>query len=420
MGDYINLRQSFNNLPLFFPTIGWPGGRGEYDYLFKNLKYFCEKINHYHFLFNFSSFIFGFTIPNKDFNSEYEKYKNKDLAEILIDNTSISKSIAKKITILLDIGGNRIFNKIVKDNLPIYKVEAYIKYLIAYRDFIKSSNVDIFVSFEIGPSYTTKDEISKKGINIWNELPIQEKQTLNNKLLDISIKFKKKNQLIMVPINAENVNLFCHHLNYLYDNYSDSIDIIGIAGIANKSPIIVGNALSAFSAFKNEKKWNVLSHGLGLGGWLNIPLIIKYDINSCDVASPWRRACTNSVSQPYFPLFDKNLNFTTITNSFSHSELYDEIYSKIKCKCPFCEDLQLDEIKKRCKNADKRIIGTTLHGEDFREMRIRVYFHNTFQHIALLKKLFQYKSKYGEYFFKRFLDDMPQGTTKKRFLNLPI
>ncbi len=53
-------------------------------------------------------------------------------------------------------------------------------------------------------------------------------------------------------------------------------------------------------------------------------------------------------------------------------------------------------------------------------MRIRVYFHNTFQHIALLKKLFQYKSKYGEYFFKRFLDDMPQGTTKKRFLNLPI
>ena len=49
--------------PNFFPIIGWPAGRGEYDRLFQSLDYFQKKLNHSHFLFNFSSFAFGFVIP---------------------------------------------------------------------------------------------------------------------------------------------------------------------------------------------------------------------------------------------------------------------------------------------------------------------------------------------------------------------
>lgn len=405
-------------LPVFFPTVGYPGGRGEYDYFFKNLEYFCNKINHYHFLFNFSSFIFGFTIPSKDFNPQFDEFKNKDIRDILNQNTEISTSIAKKMIILLDIGGNRIFNKIIFDRLNPVILNSYEKYLNAYKDFIRSGNPDIFVNFDIGPSYTTKNEISKQGVRIWNKLSKQEKYQINHELLKVSIEFKNDDDLIMVPINATDLLLFKDSLNYLYDNYEKDIDIIGIAGIANSNVSHLTNTLKFFYEYKKEKKWKVLSHGLGLGGWQNIPILIKYEIDSCDVATPWRRACTDAISHPYFPLLVANLDFTDISQAFNHTELYNEIYSKMDCKCPFCIDLPLKEIRLRCKKADKNYTGKALHDDDFREMRIRVYFHNVFQHIALLKKLFIYKSQFNDDFMTEFIKGMPSGKTKKIFATI--
>jgi len=402
-------------LPSFFPTVGWPGGRGEYDFFFKNLEYFCRKINHYHFLFNFSSFIFGFTIPPSDFNRHYENFRNKNLRDILTENTGVSPFIAKSLIILLDVGGNRIFNKIINDNLSPIIIKSYEKYYNAYKDFIKRGNPDIFVGFDIGPSYTTKDEISKRGIKIWNSLSLEEKYKINHELLEISVTFKNKKDLIMVPVNASHPFVLKNSLDYLFNYHREKIEMVGLAGIANYPLKIIIQVLKIFNEYKKEKEWNVLSHGLGLGGWRNIPLLIKYEIDSCDVASPWRRACTDAISRPYLPLFDHNLNFTNISNAFAHSELYDDIYSKVRCNCPFCNDIPLKEIQQRCRKADKNITGKKLHDEDFREMRIRIFFHNVFQHIALLKKLYQYKTNFGNKFMIEFLKDMPEGKTKRIF-----
>ncbi|MFC1903752.1 hypothetical protein ACFLW9_02595 [Chloroflexota bacterium] len=406
------------SLPAFFPTVGWPGGRGEYDNLFSNLEYFCRKINHYHFLFNYSSFIFGFTIPPKNFNAQFETFKGKDIRRILTDDTGMSSNIEKDLIILLDVGGNRIFNKIIYNGLQPTQVESYKIYLEAYEQFIKTGLPDIFVSFDIGPSYTTKDEISKRGVSVWNKLSKSEKDSINHELLKISISFKNNNDIMMVPVNGSHKEELQNNLEYLYNNYRNTVDIIGIAGIANASIYEIKRALEAVSSYRETKNWNIKIHGLGLGGWGNIPLLVKYGIDSCDVASPWRRACTDSISEPYLPLFDKDLNFTDIPNAFSHSELYDETYSKLQCLCPFCEDFPMSEIKKRCERADKRNTGKTLHGKDFREMRIRVYFHNVYQHIALLKKLHIYKTKHGQEFMTKFLEDMPAGPTKNKFCNL--
>jgi len=408
------------SLPAFFPTVGWPGGRGEYDFLFKNLKYFCEKINHYHFLYNFSSFAFGFTIPRRDFNVHYDKFKDGDIRDTLVKHGCISSDIAKKLIILLDIGGNRIFNKIVFDNLPILSITSYQKYLDAYKNFIITGNPDIFVNFDIGPSYTAKDDISRKGVQIWNSIPPRDKHKINRSLLEISINYKNKDDLLMVPINAANPTIFESSLDYLYSNYAKKVDIIGIAGIATSSRSLIKNVLTIFNNYRRKNKWDVLAHGLGLGGWQNIPLLVEYEINTCDVATPWRRACTDRVSSPYFPLFDENLDFTDMPEAFNYSQLYDTVYTRIKCNCPFCKELPLSEIQNRCKKADKKYIKKILHDEDFREMRIRVFFHNVFQHIALLNKVYQYKVKYGKGFMKIFLRDMPKGRTQTKLSKLAL
>jgi len=400
-------------LPNFFPTIGWPGGRGEYDYLFKNLKYFCQKFNHYHFLFNFSSFIFGFTIPKHDFHPDFDAlYVNSDFRNIIADNTNATQDVTKNLIILLDIGGNRIFNKIVMENLPPISVSSYNIYLEAHKKFISHSNIDIYVAFEIGPSYTTKDAISKKGINIWNSLSEKEKYRINQNLSEIAMKYKPKDSLLMCAVNASDPNLFRQKLEHLYKNYKDKIDIIGIAGIANSSTSHIANVLKQFNEIKNSFGWNILSHGLGLGGWRNIPLLVKYDIDTCDVATPWRRACTDSISAPYLPLFDKDLSFTNISNSCQYLPLYDNIYTKLNCRCPICTDTPMQEIRRRCMKADKRKTGKQLHDDDFREMRIRIFFHNYYQHKALIDKMNIYKTKYGEKFIDKFLEDMPQGRTR--------
>lgn len=420
MNDSIKTKHGTIVLPAFFPTVGWPGGRGEYDNLFSNLECFCKKINHYHFLFNFSSFAFGFTIPNRDFNPQFQAFQGKDIRDILKENTNISSNIIQNIIILLDVGGNRIFNKIIYDNLGPTSIESYDKYLKAYQQFLENGKPDIFVNFDIGPSYTTKDDISKKGVSVWDSLSKEEKNDINHKLLDISIKFKNENDLLMVPLNAIDIEEIKINLEYLYSYHRDTVDIVGIAGIANKSKYTIDKALDMVSNFRETRKWNVRFHGLGLGGWENIPLLIKYGIDSCDVASPWRRACTDVISHPYLPLLDKSLNFTNIPNAFSHSELYDEVYSRIECGCPFCEDLPLKEVRERCMKADKRNTGGTLHSPDFREMRIRIYFHNVYQHIGLLKKLYSYKIEFGQEFLKKFVEDMPIGPTRRKFSSLLI
>jgi len=420
MNDCIETPHGTIALPAFFPTVGWPGGEGEYVHLFSNLEYFCRKINHYHFLFNFSSFILGWTIPPRDFNTRFESFRGKDIRKIVKDHTPISSSIVNDLIILLDIGGNRIFNKIIYDNLPATSVASYGKYLSAYEQFLRTGQPDIFVSFDIGPSYTTRNEISYKGIRVWESLSRQARHSINRDLLDISIRFKNTNALIMVPINAVYPEELRSNLEYLYEHHRETIDIVGIAGIANKSTYAIKQALETVSTFKEKTKWNIKTHGLGLGGWGNMPLLIKYGIDSCDVASPWRRACTDAISEPYFPLLDKHLNFVAMPNSFSHKELYNDIYSKIKCACPFCEDLPMKELRERCKKADKRYTGKSLHDTDFREMRIRVYFHNVYQHIALLKKLYLYKIDYGQGFMRRFIEDMPTGLTRSKFSRLLI
>lgn len=409
----INIRHGILRTPIFFPTIGWPGGRGEYDFLFKNLKYFCEKIDHYNFLFNFSSFIFGFTIPKNDFFTQYSTFIGKDIRKILIENTAIDKDTANKLIILLDCGGNRIFNKIIFDGLDPIDLRSYKLYLEAYKKFIKDGNADIFVNFDIGPSYTTRDSISIKGSEVWNCLSNNSKNTLNHNLLKESINFKGSNDSIMVPINATNIENIKNNLNYLYENYKNDVDIIGIAGIANSSLKEIKLALEEFNKFRSEKNWNFFLHGLGLGGFANIPLLIKYDVDSCDVATPWRRACTNRVSEPYFPLIGNNLEFQNIDNPFAHTNLYDDIYSNINCNCPFCLDIPLNEVRSRCINADKDHSQSGAHEEDFREMRIRVFFHNVFQHIGFLKVLQNYKNKYKENFLEEFIKNMPNSKFKK-------
>src|SRR3989338_9046832 len=214
--------------PNFFPIIGWPACRGEYDRLFKSLEYFQKKLNHSHFLFNFSSFAFGFVIPVSEFNSIFESFKNKDLRNSLIEQTGISKNAAKSLIILLDIGGNRIFNKIVFDNKDVSDIVSYKPYIDAYFDFIKNANVDIYVSFDIGPSYSTRDDVSKKGVKIWNDLSAESKSNINQELLNESIKRKVKGTLIMVPISGSDIETFKHHLKELFNKHKDSIDYLAI------------------------------------------------------------------------------------------------------------------------------------------------------------------------------------------------
>lgn len=413
----INTKHGILKTPIFFPTVGWPGGRGEYDFLFKNLKYFCEKIDHYNFLFNFSSFIFGFNIPKKNFNTQYDNFIDKDLRDILTENTGIDKDLSKKLMILLDCGGNRIFNKIIFDDLPPTYLKSYEIYLNAYKKFIKDGNPDIFVNFDIGPSYTTKDEVSIKGSQIWNSISTQNKNLLNHELLKVSISFKNDTDLIMVPIPANDIDNLEKNLMYLFQNYKDEVNIIGIAGIAQSSKEKINESLKTFYEFKTKNNWDIYSHGLGLGGIENIPLLIKYDINSCDVASPWRRACTDKISEPYIPFLNADYEFFDTNKPFYHTALYNDIYSKLDCDCPFCRDISISEVSKRCFEADKSYNTSGKYENDFREMRIRIFFHNVFQHISLLKILQDYKNKYNNNFIVEFLKNMPNSKFKKNLQN---
>ncbi|WP_094228522.1 hypothetical protein [Methanolobus psychrotolerans] len=399
------------NCPDFFPTIGWPAGRGEYDRLFQNLDYFCDKLDHKHFLFNFSSFAFGFTIPKNDFQNQFENMKNYSIKEILKNNTSIDSKTADDLIILLDVGGNRIFNKVVSDSKDVKSINSYDIYTNAYRDFVSKSNADIFVNFDIGPSYSTRDEISKKGVKIWESLDNKVKKELNKNLLDLSIDMKEDN-LIMVPISGVNEKDFEENLNYLYDTYEDNIDIIGIAGIANKGPDHLIKILSIFSKFKEHKSWDVKSHGLGLGGWQKIPYLVNYGVDTCDVATPWRRACTDSVSQVYIPLIDEEGNFMNNSDPFSYNPINSPMYDDLTCNCPFCNDLPLVDIKRIYQNSDKRNTGNSNHLDDYYQMRVRIFFHNVFQHKSLLKKMHEYKEDYGSDFISKFSKDLPEGKMK--------
>lgn len=262
----IKTKHGIINTPNFFPVIGWPAGRGEYDRLFKNLDYFAKKINHHHFLFNFGSFAFGFTIPKKDFNSHYEKFKNKDLRKSLAENTGINKIFADSLIILLDNGGNRIFNKIVLSGKDPFDSQNYKIYLDAYFDFVEKSNVDIYVSFDIGPSYTTRDEVSKKGCQIWNSASHEQRAKLNHLLLSESAKKKIKDKLMMVVISATNITSFENKLQELYSKFGDKIDYLAIGGIANKNIALSGKILKSLRQFIDKNKWNVKIHGLGMGG----------------------------------------------------------------------------------------------------------------------------------------------------------
>lgn len=410
------IKTSHGNIysPDIFPTIGWPAGRGEYDRLFQNLSYFCQKIDHKHFLFNFSSFAFGFTIPNKNFHSQFDDMTGKDLRDILKEYTAIDPQTSDELIVLLDIGGNRIFNKIVYDDKNLTSVDSYQIYIDAYRAFITSSNSDIFVNFDIGPSYSTRDENSKKGVRMWNSIDKSAKERLNKDLLDLSVDMKNDN-LMMVPVNGLDSNNFANILDYLYENYYDSIDIIGIAGIANKSVNHLTKVLKIFHDFKERNDWEVKSHGLGLGGWQKIPMLIKYEIDTCDVATPWRRACTDSPSQPYIPLFDANYEIMNLEYPFEYKSLYDPIFDSIHCDCPFCSDIDLSEVKKICFNADKRNNGNSQHDDDYYQMRVRIFFHNMFQHKALLKKMQEYKEDYDSNFISEFCKDIPSGKMKNKF-----
>lgn len=403
--------------PDFFPTVGWPGGRGEYDRLFQNMDKLVDMIDHKHFLFNFSSFAFGFTIPRNDFNSQFDRMRNKDIRDILKEETSIDHSIADNLITLLDVGGNRIFNKIILDDKPPVSVESYELYLEAYREFVSSSNTDIFVNFDIGPSYSARDEISQEGVRVWNSLSNREKDSLNKQLLDLSIDIKNNN-LIMVPLSGADIISFKNKLSYVFETYGDDIDIIGFSGVAKKPSNHVNKVLKIFDDFKEENDWDVRTHGLGLGGWDNIPFLINYDIDTCDVGTPWRRACTDAISQPYIPLFDENYNIMDITNPFTLHELYEPIYDKISCECPFCKEIPLSEIKRRCYHADSRYNNHSQHREDYYQMRIRVFFHNMFQHKALIKKLHEYKIEYGTGFIIRFCRDIPDGRLKRKLINI--
>jgi queuine/archaeosine tRNA-ribosyltransferase len=405
------------NCPNFFPVIGWPAGRGEYDRLFESLDYFCSKLQHNHFLFNFASFAMGFSIPKTRFNSAFDSFKNSDLRESLVE-ANVNESTAKSLVILLDVGGNRIFNKLVLDNKDVSKPESYELYINAYFDFIKKANVDIYVSFDIGPSYTAKDEISKKGVAKWNSLSPAIKCELSKRLLEESIKRKDKGSLVMVPISGCDVERFNTQLQELFSKFKDSVDYIAVGGIANRNFEHVNEVLKSLRGFLIKNKWDVKTHGLGLGGWENIPLLIKYDIDTCDVATAWRRACTDAISNMYVPLFDDKLNLTSYGDAFKCYEIYDKIWDKITCNCPFCKDTPIKEIQKIYKAADKNKIGSEHHANDYYKMRIRIFYHNVFQHIAFLKKLHSYKLKHGENFLKEFVKEVKSERLKKRLNKL--
>jgi queuine/archaeosine tRNA-ribosyltransferase len=417
-GKIIKTKHGNINCPNFFPTVGWPGGRGEYDYLFESLDYFCNKLKHYNFLFNFASFAFGFTIPSKSqFHTQFDSFKDSDLRESLVD-AGVNKSVAESIIVLLDVGGNRIFNKIVHDSKDVSKFESYAPYINAYFDFVKNANADIYVSFDIGPSYTAKDEISKRGVAIWNSLPSDTKWNLNRRLFEESIERKEIGHLMMVPINGSDVSRFNKQLREVISKYRESIDYIAVAGIANRGFEHTNEVLNNLREFLTENQWDVKTHGLGLGGWENIPLLIKYDVDTCDVGTAWRRACTDAVSNMYVPLLDDKLNLMSFKEArpFECYEIYDEIWDNITCNCPFCRDIPIKEIRKIYRAADKYEVGGAQHGENYRRMRIRIFYHNVFQHMAFLEKLYSYKLNYGKNFLKKFADDI-ENEGLKRYIN---
>jgi hypothetical protein len=409
------------NTPNFFPVIGWPAGRGEYDRLFKLLDQFVDATGHNNYLFNFSSFIFGFSIPSIKKGpidlAFFEKYKNKDLREILIQETKINSKTSKNLISLLDVGGNRIFNKIVLDNKDVLSIDSYKIYIDTYFDFIKSSNADIYVSFDIGPSYTTKDANSKKGVKIWENIPELDKTKLAKKLLDISIKRKLPNTKVMVPIGAKDLGELKKYLNYLHTNYRDQIDYLGIGGIANQGLKDLEKTLKLISDFIVENKWNVKVHGLGMGGWKKIPYLIKYNIDTCDVATAWRRACTDSPSNIYVPLFDDKGKLTNYQNALKYFDLYDKNWDNIDFKLSG-SNITLHELIKVYRKSDKANSKEKNHSEDYYDMRVLIYFHNVLQHIQLQSMLYQYKNKFGNAFIKKFADEVNCLSLKKYFLNI--
>jgi len=399
----------------FFITIGWPAGRGEYDNLFANLHYFCEKINQWDYLFNFSSFIFGFSIPKKDFVPHYEKtYKQISFREVLNEKFAVSKLVTDGIRVLLDVGGPRIFNKIVLDKLPLTDKESYRKYLSAYNDFISINSPEIYVNFDIGPAYSSRNDVSITGRNTWFDLPQEQRETLNLELLEDAIEHKTPNSKLMVPVNGSDLDSFTNTLDMLYNNFRQDVDIVGIAGIANQGLRTIMKTLERFNHFKVDNDWSVHSHGLGLGGWKKIPYLVHFNIDSCDVATPWRRACTDRDSNYYIPLLDANLNFTNYGDAMKLFGLYNEKLNDVVCNCPFCQDLPLSELLKRFSVADKRNSGTKQHAPDYREMRIRAFFHNVYQHIAIFRKMKQYKIKFGESYLSEFLSEISNKSTKQK------
>ena len=108
-------------------------------------------------------------------------------------------------------------------------------------------------------------------------------------------------------------------------------------------------------------------------------MLVKYGINTCDVATPWRRACTDAVSNMYVPLFDSELNLMQHDNAFSYYEIYDKVWNKIKCNCPFCKDIPIKELQKIYKKADKDKNGKDKHSNEYYEMRVRIFYHNVFR-----------------------------------------
>lgn len=414
----IKTKHGIIKTPNFFPVIGWPAGRGEYDRLFKLLKYFSNKIDHKHFLFNFGSFAFGFTIPQKDFNTHFDKFKNKDIRNSLVENTLIDKDYSKSIIVLLDNGGNRIFNKVVASGKDPFVVENFKKYIDAYFDFVDTANVDIYVSFDIGPSYTTRDEISKQGCKIWESASNEDKAKLNDLLLMESSKRKVKGTLMMVVVSGGDIDSFRKKLIHLHSKFGKSIDYLAVGGIANQGIEFTEKILNTLREFVNKNSWNVKIHGLGMGGLKNIPLLVKYGIDTCDVATPWRRACTDAISNMYVPLFDKDLNLTSYEEALSYHNIYNPIWNKIECHCPFCEDLSIKEIVKIYRESDKRENNNNKHLDNYYNMRVRIFFHNLFQHIALLKKLNSLKKEHGDQFLEKFIEELPQNRLKKKFSTL--
>ena len=145
---------------------------------------------------------------------------------------------------------------------------------------------------------------------------------------------------------------------------------------------------------------------------------LKYDIDTCDVATPWRRSCTDSISNFYIPLFDEKLNIIQNEKAFQYFDIYNTELDNIECNCPFCKDMHFKELRKIYKKADKGKNGKAQHDNDYYKMRVRVFYHNVFQHIALLNKLFEYKQKYGQEFLKKFSGELPKGKVKNYFEKL--